>query len=88
MTRAYHVLACATMTPHGDQAETPRDLGSAVELYLASFGTGALPSDEVELLERADGLGPHVQNLLANVLHRYGWQRFVDAVHAAGGGAS
>ncbi len=88
MTRAYHVLACATMTPLGDQAETPRDLRSAVELYLATFGAGALPEDEVELLERADGLGPHVQNVLANVIHRHGWARFVDAVRAAGGGAS
>jgi hypothetical protein len=91
MTRAYHVLACATMTPLGDEgdpAAVPRDLQSAVELYLATFGTGALPGDEVELLERADGLGPHVQNLFANVIHRHGWARFVDAVRAAGGGAS
>lgn len=76
------------MTPLGAQAEIPRDLRIAVELYLANFGHGALPQDEVELLERADGLGPQVQNMLANVIHRHGWPRFVDAVRAAGGGAS
>lgn len=74
--------------PHGHGDPQPRDLITAVELYLASFGTGALPDDEVELLERADSLGPHVQNLLANAIHRHGWQRFVEAVRAAGGGAS
>lgn len=80
------------MTPmHGDvppSAPVPRDLATAVELYLATFGAGALPADEVELLERAQDLGPHVQNLLANALHRHGWPRFLEAVRAAGGGAS
>jgi hypothetical protein len=64
---------------------TPKDtheerLGTAVELYFASFGREPLPPSSDELLERAEMFGPAVQNLLADALHHVGWERFVARV--------
>lgn len=88
------------MTPQHDDAahRTPRDrddaaLATAAALWIATFGTEAVPDDEDAALELCAERGPHVQNLVSDAIHRHGFARFVDAVRAAGavlasGGAS
>jgi hypothetical protein len=58
----------------------PRSLEQYVELYVAHFGDAPPPATADDLLERAEERGPHVQNALADALHRIPYAQLADAV--------